>query len=224
MDEEPRYLVAGEMGLFVEFANRIDPAVNEQVHALSHAMESDPITGVTETVPSYRSLLVIYDPLLVGFQELVEQVSSRARSCRATTEPRPGRLVSIPTIYGGAEGPDIGFVAEHNGISVEEVIAIHSSTEYLVYMIGFTPGFPYLGGMSDRIAAPRLENPRVAIPAGSVGIAGLQTGIYPVDSPGGWRLIGRTPLALYDPTSDDPVLLRPGDRVRFVPIEGGIEA
>lgn len=220
MDEDPSYLVAGETGLVVEFANRIDPAINDQVHALSCAIEDDPIVGVIETVPTYRSLLVVYDPLLVGFEELVEQVAGRVRKSRETTARRPGRVVSVPTLYGGENGPDIEFVAEHNGISVAEVIAIHSSAEYIVYMIGFTPGFPYLGGMSARIAASRLDTPRIRIPAGSVGIAGAQTGIYPVDSPGGWRLIGRTLLRLYDPNSDDPVLLRPGDRVRFAPIKG----
>jgi len=219
MDQEPRYLVAGDAGLVVEFADRIDPIVNEQVHALSHAMDRQPIAGVIETVPTYRSLLAVYDPLVVGWAELVDQVSNRLRNISETAEQRPSRSISVPTVYGGEHGPDVDFVAEHNGLSVDDVIAIHSAVNYQVYMIGFTPGFPYLGGMSERIAAPRLERPRTRIPAGSVGIAGSQTGIYPVDSPGGWRLIGRTPLSLYDPGAEDPVLLRPGDRVRFEPID-----
>ncbi|HHY76979.1 MAG TPA: 5-oxoprolinase subunit PxpB, partial [Clostridiales bacterium] len=135
------------------------------------------------------------------------------------TDSEPAKVVEIPTIYGGEYGPDIEFVAQHNNLTVDEVIEIHSSRNYLIYMLGFTPGFPYLGGMSEKIETPRLKTPRTKIPAGSVGIAGKQTGIYPIDSPGGWQLIGRTPVKLYDPLADPPVLLNAGDYVRFVPID-----
>ena len=135
------------------------------------------------------------------------------------TDSEPAKVVEIPTIYGGEYGPDIEFVAEHNNISIDEVIEIHSSRNYLIYMLGFTPGFPYLGGMSEKIETPRLKTPRTKIPAGTVGIAGKQTGIYPIDSPGGWQLIGRTPVKLYDPFADPPVLLNSGDYLRFVPID-----
>jgi KipI family sensor histidine kinase inhibitor len=129
------------------------------------------------------------------------------------------RLVEIPTLYGGEFGPDLGDVAEHNGISDAEVIKIHSGADYLVYMMGFLPGFPYLGGMSERIATPRLKTPRSAIPAGSVAIAERQTGIYPVESPGGWRIIGRTPISLFDPSREPPVEIEPGDYLRFVQVD-----
>jgi inhibitor of KinA len=129
-----------------------------------------------------------------------------------------GRLVILPVLYGGEQGPDLDFVARHHQLSVEEVIALHSGPEYLVYMIGFAPGFPYLGGLPERLATPRLEKPRLSVPKGSVGIGGAQTGVYSVDSPGGWRLIGRTPVPLYDPRKDPPALLQAGDRVRFRPV------
>ena len=129
------------------------------------------------------------------------------------------KIFEIPTTYGGEYGPDIEFVAQHNNLTIEEVIDIHTSTNYLIYMLGFTPGFTYLGGLDKRIETPRLENPRTKIPAGSTGIAGKQTGIYPIESPGGWQLIGRTPVKLYDPFNDPPVILSAGDYVRFVRID-----
>jgi len=137
----------------------------------------------------------------------------------AEGEAAAPRLGEIPTLYGGEYGPDIGAVAQHNGISEAEVISIHSGADYLVYMMGFLPGFPYLGGMSERIATPRLQTPRPSIPAGSVAIAERQTGIYPVESPGGWRIIGRTPVRLFDPGREPPVGIEPGDYLRFVPVD-----
>ena len=168
-------------------------------------------------MPTYRSLLVHYDPLRLGYDDVVHLVGEQLQ--RVGEVPLPeSRVVEVPTLYGGESGPDIAFVAEHNGLSVEEVIRIHSSVDYTVYMLGFTPGFPYLGGMSAAIATPRLETPRPRVPAGSVGLAGQQTGVYPIESPGGWRIIGRTPLVLFDPQRDPPALLAAGDRVRFVPV------
>ena len=137
---------------------------------------------------------------------------------KKTEVPNPSTL-EIPVVYGGEYGPDLEYVAEHNGISTEEVVEIHHSSSYLIYMLGFVPGFPYLGGMSEKIATPRLKSPRVAIPAGSIGIAGAQTGIYPLESPGGWQLIGRTPLKLFDPGKEDPFLPKPGHYLKFFPIE-----
>ena len=133
------------------------------------------------------------------------------------TIPNP-RIINFPTVYGGHFGPDLDYVAQHNGLTAEDVIKLHSNTNYLVYMLGFAPGFPYLGGMSDKIATPRLETPRTVIPAGSVGIADLQTGIYPSATPGGWRLIGRTPLKLFDESRQPPVLVEPGDYIKFIAI------
>jgi KipI family sensor histidine kinase inhibitor len=215
--EWPRYLPAGDAALVVEFGDRIDEAINHRVHLLAHVLAQDPVPGLGEAVPTYRSLLVHYDPLQLGYGDVARLVRDRLGRTEGVRLPQP-RLVEVPTLYGGEFGPDIAFVARHNGISVEEVIRIHSGVDYPVYMLGFTPGFPYLGGVAAAIAAPRLETPRSRVPAGSVGIAGRQTGIYPIESPGGWRIIGRTPLALFDPHRDRPALLAAGDRVRFLPI------
>jgi inhibitor of KinA len=217
MKEQVRYLIAGDRGLLVEFGDRIDPAINARVRALDSSLRRRPVRGVIETIPTYRSLAIVYDPLEVGFHDLLDLVRARAEQGGEAAE-LPSRIVTIPACYGGEQGPDIAFVAEYGRVTIPQVIEIHSSAEYLVYMIGFTPGFPYLGGLDERLAAPRLETPRKLVPAGSVGIAGNQTGIYPMESPGGWRLIARTPVRLFDPGRESPVLLRSGDRVRFEPI------
>lgn len=225
----PRYLPAGDQGLVVEFGDTIDPAINRRVHDLfvalraASAPEANPaeagfrIRGITDLIPTYRSLLITYDPLHLSLADLQGGVATLQE--RLADAPAPAhRVLEVPTAYGGAFGPDLSFVASHNGLAEDEVIAIHSGTDYLVYMMGFSPGFPYLGGMSERIAAPRLQTPRTVIPAGSVGIAQTQTGIYPVESPGGWQLIGRTPIALFDASREPPVLVEAGDYIRFVPI------
>jgi KipI family sensor histidine kinase inhibitor len=213
----PRVLVAGEAALIVEFGDAIDPAINRRVRGLFLAAEGGRLVGVRDLVPTYRSLLVSYDPMQTTFAALRERLSSLEAHLDDAPVPPP-RVVEIPTAYGGAFGPDLGFVAAHNGLSEGEVVAIHSGTDYLVYMMGFSPGFTYLGGLSERIATPRLDTPRTSIPAGSVGIAQMQTGIYPVDSPGGWRLIGRTPLSLFDPLRHPPVIVDAGDYIRFVAV------
>lgn len=210
---------AGEQGLVVEFGDRIDPAVNRRVHCTAGLVTAAKIDGVLEIVPTYRSLLIYYDPLTVSRAQLIELVGSLIGQEGGTgPEKEAGRIVEIPVSYGGEHGPDLDFVARHTGLSPEEVIAVHTSVPYLVYMLGFTPGFPYLGGMSERIAAPRLEKPRTAIPGGSVGIAGSQTGIYPVTSPGGWQIIGRTPVKPFDPASAEPFLFAAGDYLQFIAI------
>ncbi len=213
----PRYLPAGDAALVVEFGEQIDPAINRRVHVLAYVLAQDPAPGLGEAVPTYRSLLVHYDPLRLGYDDVVRLVKDGLQRMGQVSLPPP-RVVEIPTVYGGEFGPDIAFVAECNGLSVEEVIGIHSGADYPVYMIGFTPGFPYLGGVAEAIAAPRLKTPRTRVPAGSVGIAGQQTGIYPIESPGGWQIIGRTPLTLFDPHREPPALVAAGDVVRFVPI------
>ena len=189
-----KYLVAGDRGLVVEFGSAINPETNARVHSLYRCLERNPVAGVVETIPTFRSLLVSYDPLMIGFNDLVDRI--QALETRPGEKSSPKRTVLIPTVYGGEFGPDIEFVARHNQISVEEVARHHLSAEYVVYMIGFTPGFPYLGGLPQQIATPRLHAPRTRVPAGSVGIAGEQTGVYPVESPGGWQLIGRTPAQI----------------------------
>jgi KipI family sensor histidine kinase inhibitor len=220
MSEAPRYLVAGDAALVVEFGDRIDPTVNRRVRELCVALDRAQPDGVRDLVPTYRSLLVNYDPRVTTFDALRARLADIEKGLSATLSPPP-RVVEIPTSYGGDDGPDLPFVAGHAGLTADEVVAIHSGASYLVYMMGFSPGFTYLGGMSERIAAPRLKTPRTAIPAGSVGIAQQQTGIYPVESPGGWQLIGRTPVRLFDPSREPPVVVEAGDYIRFVPVSRG---
>ncbi len=217
--EKPRLLVAGEQGLAVDFGEVIDPAINRQVNSLAKLLAVQKIDGLLETVPTYRSLMIFFDPLRIGRSELnarVREIAGFSDDSSPVTDT--GRTIRVPVCYGGEFGPDLDFVAEINGISAKEVIRIHSSVEYPVYMLGFLPGFPYLGDVPEGITAPRLENPRRKVAAGSVGIAGSQSGIYPLESPGGWRIIGRTPLRLFDPGSSRPFLLAAGDKVRFEPV------
>ncbi len=205
----------GDSALLISFGETIDEEINEKVHALARAIEKAGFEWLVEVVPAYSSLAVIYDSALVDF----ESVKRAIEGIEIVSERFEGKLVEVPVVYGGEYGPDLEFVAKYNGLSVDDVIEIHSRPIYRVYFLGFLPGFAYLGGMDERIATPRLEKPRLKVPAGSVGIAGKQTGIYPLESPGGWRLIGRTPLRLFDPSKEPPTLLQPGDRVKFVPID-----
>ena len=214
---EVRYLVAGDSAVCVEFGNEISPEINKKIRAFKIAVEKSDIPGIVETVPTYRSLLVHYHPEVIGFQALTEEFDKLMGSLSSIPIPPP-TVIEIPDFYGGEMGADIENVAEHNHKTVEEVIKIHTSEEYLIYMIGFIAGFPYLGGMSKEIATPRLKSPRVKIEGGSVGIAGEQTGIYPVASPGGWQLIGRTPLKLYDADREKPVLLEAGQYIKFAAV------
>ena len=214
---QSRIVPAGDRAVTVEVGEGIAVEVNRRVRALGLTIRQAAAAGVDEVVPAYRSLLVYYDPARLSFADL--EAHLRDMEGRLADAPADApRVVELPTVYGGEYGPDIDFVAEHAGLSVQEVIDVHSGPDYLVYMMGFTPGFTYLGGLSERIVTPRLETPRTAIPAGSVGIAEAQTGVYPMTSPGGWRLIGRTPVPLFDPHREPPVLVEPGEYVRFVPI------
>ncbi len=217
MYDEPRFCTAGDRAMVVELGDSISPETNRRVHGLMRALEGRGLPEIVDLVPTYRSLLVLYNPLLASFDGLRETVAS-LDSAAADAGRNAPNVVEVPTVYGGEHGPDLGFVAEHNGLSPEEVVEIHSGTDYPVYMLGFTPGFPYLGGMSEKLHTPRLATPRTITPGGSVGIAEAQTGVYPVQSPGGWRIIGRTPLALFDPEREPPSLLSAGDVVRFVPV------
>ena len=218
MYKEVKFLIAGDRALVIEFGDKIEEQVNSKIRSLTLAMERAVIVGINEIIPTYRSLMVIYDPMIMELDNLICEIKSIISKMHELKLP-DAKVIEVPTLYGGEYGPDIEFVAKHNKISVDEVIKIHTSVEYLIYMIGFTPGFPYLGGMSDKIEAPRLQNPRTKIPVGSVGIAGRQTGIYPIESPGGWQLIGRTPVKLYDPYRKNPVLLNAGDYIKFIQID-----
>ena len=216
-----RFLPAGDSAIAVEFGREIDLNINNQVAAMrtviEAAIDEGNIKGIVELVPTYGSLLVVYDQLAVGYAGLIEQLKILAEGLEGVEIP-DREVVEIPVVYGGEYGPDLGIVAQLNSLSEDEVIKRHSEAEYPIYMLGFVAGFPYLGGMDKSIAAPRKQTPRLKIPAGSVGIAGQQTGIYSVESPGGWQIIGRTPLKLYDADREKPILLRAGQSIRFKPI------
>jgi inhibitor of KinA len=212
-----QFCPVGDSALLVTFGDGIDVEINRRVHRLSYRLIDKSVLGVIEAVPAYCSLLVHYDPLVMEYPTVLDFVSALAKDPGGSSYYQP-RRVDIPTVYGGEFGPDLVFVAGYHHLTPQEVIRIHTGVDYQVYMLGFTPGFAYLGGLDAVIATPRLEKPRTRIPAGSVGIAGAQTGIYPLETPGGWRIIGRTTLRMFDPLAEPPVRLAPGDLVRFIPI------
>ncbi|MGY8879702.1 MAG: 5-oxoprolinase subunit PxpB [Dehalococcoidia bacterium] len=217
----PRLASAGDSAIVIELGSEIDPSVNDQVYSLVKTVETADLEAIRELVPTYRSLLVNYDPLVSRFVEMHERLSELVDLSldQINQEPDQAHIVELSVVYGGNDGPDLESLAEYVNLSVQDVIEIHSSIDYRVYMIGFAPGFPYLGGLDQRIAIPRLKTPRVSVPAGSVGIAESQTGVYPNASPGGWQLIGRTLAQLFDVNSPSPSLITPGSKVRFVPVE-----
>jgi len=200
--------------VIVEFGDSISPEINRRVRVMTMALDREEPHGMVEVIPAYRSLMIVYDPLQIDLPRL-RTLLDRLERQMDEAEVQPRRLVEIPVLYGGEYGPDIEMVAVTHELTVEQVISIHSGTLYLVYMIGFTPGFAYLGGLPEALHTPRLATPRPRVAAGSVGIANDQTGIYPLESPGGWRLIGRTPLRLFDPSRKDPFLYQAGDLIRF---------
>lgn len=217
MQKKFRIKPVGDQAALVVFEQKIDESVNTEVMELASRIESMGRREFVETVPAFASLLVYYDPLRMSFAEcagILEKLASRT----GTGAGHTGKLVEIPVCYGGIYGEDLEYVARHAGLTPEEVIRIHSGREYRIYMLGFLPGFPYLGGMDERLTTPRLSSPRTKIPAGSVGIGGSQTGIYPVSSPGGWQLIGRTPVTLFSLGKGGTLPYEAGDRIRFVPI------
>ncbi|MCQ2557857.1 MAG: 5-oxoprolinase subunit PxpB [Oscillospiraceae bacterium] len=216
--QDYKILVAGDSSVLIQFEQKIDPLINRRVAATVQLIREQHIPGLVDMIPTYCSLLINYDPRVILYDALVERLSQLMKMEIAADSGRK-RVFEIPVCYGGELGPDLQIVADHANLSPEEVIRIHTSTDYLIYMLGFLPGFTYLGGLDEQIHTPRLPNPRLLIPAGSVGIGGSQTGIYPLDSPGGWNLIGRTPVKTYDPNRAVPILVEAGDYIRFVSID-----
>ncbi len=217
MNLRPRILPFGDQSLLIEFGKEIRPDINRLVRNFSRRAEASRKEGITGVLPSYASILIHFSPFLLSFEE----VASWAREILAQ-EPSPSeqadRWKEVPVAYGGSYGPDIMAVAERHGINVQEVVRLHTEPAYLVYAIGGFPGLAAMGTVPPQIETPRMLTPRTKVPSGSVAIAGRQTGIYAIESPGGWRIIGRTPLRLFEPHQDPPSFFRPGDLVRFYPI------
>ena len=216
---KPTISPVGDRAISIDFGQVIDPTINRHIRQTIERIKELQLEGIIELVPTYCALLVEYDAMLYSYSEICNIIEPTLEEGMTNTTNELVTVVEGPTVYGGEFGPDLSFVASHNHLSEDEVISIHSGTDYLVYMLGFIPGFTYLGGMDSRIATPRLSSPRTLIPAGSVGIAGEQTGTYPSDSPGGWQIIGRTPVTMYDMSKAQAALLKAGDYVRYVPID-----
>jgi len=212
---KPRIVPLGDSSVLIQLGDEIDLTINQHVHALANLIITSPINGVVEVVPAYATLLVHYDSLILSFTQIKDHLRAQI-SQMEEIESRKPRRIEVPVRYGGEMGPDLEFVASHCGLRVEDVIRIHSEKIYTVYMMGFTPGYPYMGKLDDVLIMQRLETPRTRVPAGTVAIAGSQTGIYSIESPGGWRLIGWTSLKLFEPESESPFLFSPGDEVKFI--------
>ncbi|WP_119420122.1 5-oxoprolinase subunit PxpB [Desertibaculum subflavum] len=210
----PKVLAAGDAAFSIEFGDAIDPALNARVHALDRALAAAPLPGMVETVPTYRSLLVYFDPLRCDPAALREALLARTAATEGAA-PAPGRLYRVPVRYGGAMGEDLEAVAAKLGLAPDELVRRHSAPEYRVYMIGFSPGLAYLGGLPAELVIPRRDDPRPAVPRGAVLMAGQQTLFYPVEMPTGFHVLGRTPVRAFDLARPEPFLLKPGDRVRF---------
>lgn len=212
-----KILTAGDASLLIQFGNEISPEINSKITSTVKLMKEQQIEGVVDIIPAFCSLLINYDPRVISYTEITKRMK-RLLKIEIKADEMVKKVIEIPVCYGGEYGPDLKTIAENAGLSEEEVIEIHASKDYLIYMLGFLPGFCYLGGLDERIHTPRLANPRLKINAGSVGIGGSQTGIYPVESPGGWQLMGMTPVKTYDPKREEPILLSAGEYIRFVPV------
>ena len=214
---ETIFRLMGDRGLLLEFGDEISSEVNEKVRRMTLAIQAESIEGIVEIVPTYRSLLILHNPLILSFVDLKKRLERIEKGLQQTPFPEP-KLTQIPALYGGSYGPDLEEVAKYHQISPEEVIQLHCSKPYFIYMIGFMPGFPYMGELPEALITSRLKTPRLSVPAGSVAIAQRQTGIYPMESPGGWQIIGRTPVKLFNPEREPPALLQMGNLVQFFPI------
>ncbi|RYY20212.1 MAG: 5-oxoprolinase subunit PxpB [Chitinophagaceae bacterium] len=230
MNDEPKIIFEAETESSVRmwFGDSIDEKILWRISAINDSLHHAPFPGFVESVPAYTTLTIFYDPMIVGassmgagrysFELVIDYLKTYSDKIQPSSKQQGEKLIQIPVCYGGRTGPDIEEVARYNKLGIKDLIRFHAERVYTVYMVGFLPGFPYLGGMNEKLATPRRLNPRNLVPAGSVGIAGAQTGIYPLDSPGGWQLIGRTPMRLFDPMSGSPALLSAGNRIRFSPI------
>lgn len=213
-----KLLTAGDSSILIEFGREISPDINHRIAATVQLIRAQQIEGITDMIPSFCALLINYDPRVLTYAQLRGRLEQLLK-LEVDAGERKKRVYEIPVCYGGAFGPDLQSIAEHAGLTADEVIRIHSAPDYLIYMLGFLPGFCYLGGLDERIHTPRLANPRLKIPAGSVGIGGSQTGIYPLDSPGGWQLMGMTPVRTYDPERTPAILVEAGEYIHFTPVD-----
>lgn len=213
-----KILTEGDTSILIAFRQEISPEVNAKIASTVKLLHQQNTPGIVDIIPAFASLLINYNPQVISYRELRKRLEALLKM-DMDTESSAKRVYEIPVCYGGEFGPDLQNIADHAGISEEEVIRLHSAPDYLIYMLGFLPGFCYLGGLDERIHTPRLANPRKAIPAGSVGIGGSQTGIYPMESPGGWQLMGKTPVRTYDPEREVPILVNAGEYIHFYPID-----
>ena len=213
----PLFRTMGDRSLLIDLGEGISPETNDRVRGLSKVLEQDLPQGFMEAIPAYRSLLVVFDPRKTTSALIRAWIESHL-SCEVAQVITEPKIMDVPVVYGGEFGPDLEWVAHFHGTTEAEVIRLHTSISYRVYMIGFMPGFAYMGELPEALNTPRKETPRVRVPRGSVAIAQRQTGIYPSESPGGWQIVGRTPLRLFDPASEPPTPIQAGDRVRFIPI------
>lgn len=209
-----QYLNFGDRAITIELGKTVSTDVNQKVRAMYLAILQQDIPGIISVNPTYRSITVEYQPHIIMHGDLINKLKKLELEIEDMKLPQPNILI-VPTLYGSNYGPDMQNVMQKNNLTEKEVITLHTSEDYLVYMLGFTPGFAFLGGMDERLETPRLATPRVKIKGGTVGIAGKQTGIYSIDSPGGWQLIGHTPIRMYDANRENPILHKSGDYIRF---------
>jgi inhibitor of KinA len=215
---EPEILPSGDSSVLVRFGDQISEMLNRKVIAFQKNLEMKRIHGVIETIPADASLLVIYNPLILSYKDLLQKIQEILKEPETEKSSKSG-IITIPVCYDKSFGLDLEEVSKQTRLSIDEIVEIHTASIYLVFMLGFVPGFPYLGELDPRIACPRKQTPRQAVPEGSVGLAGRQTGIYPIESPGGWQIIGRTPLKIFNPGSKNTFPIQTGDRIRFKPID-----
>ncbi len=216
--DKAKILIEGDSSVLIVFGDTISTEINQRISATVKLIKEQRIEGIVDMIPAFASLLINYNPLVINYDTIRRRLE-RILRMDTRAESAAKRVFEIPVCYGGDYGPDLEDIAKNAGLTPEEVVAIHTSRDYLIYMLGFLPGFCYLGGLDERIHTPRLSSPRLRIPAGSVGIGGSQTGIYPMDSPGGWRLMGMTPVKTYDPQREVPILVQAGEYIRFVRID-----